>query len=124
MSKWGLSEEDLRFRDAVEELVRSWAGGDDREYVRLWKRLGSWSMGRTEGDVIKKAALKKRLFEATGGSCQDCGRGFAAEELQMHRLDTSLRFDRASNFGYVESNIALVCAVCHRKREETRTSDG
>jgi hypothetical protein len=122
VGKWGLSEADLRFRQEVESLVLRWAGGEDEEYVRLWKRLGSWSMGRTEGDVVKKAALKKRLMETNGGQCQDCNRTFAAEELQMHRLDTRLRFDHASNFGYTEANVALICAVCHRGREESRVA--
>jgi len=100
--------------------VRRWAGGDEREYWRRWKQLGSWSINKTQGDAVKKAVLKKRLMEKTGGRCEECGRGFEAAALQMHRLDRSLAGDRSRNFGYFEGNVRLTCAGCHDRLEAER----
>ena len=54
-----LDPESLRFQQEVDALVRRWANGDDYEYWRRWKQLGSWSMNKTQGDVVKKSALKE-----------------------------------------------------------------
>jgi 5-methylcytosine-specific restriction endonuclease McrA len=115
-----LDPESRRFQQEVDELVRRWAGGDEHEYWRRWKQLGSWSINRTQGDVVKKAALKKTLMAKTGGKCMGCGNVFEPAGLQMHRLDPSLARDRALNFGYVESNVELLCAGCHERREAAR----
>lgn len=118
----GLDPESLAFQTEVEGLVRRWAGGDEREYWRRWKQLGSWSLTRTQGDVVKKAALKKRLLEETGSQCHDCGEQFSAAGLQMHmhRLDRSLAHQKTLNFGYVRENVVLLCAGCHEARESDR----
>src|SRR4051794_28520927 len=89
-------------------------------YWRRWKQLGSLSINRTQGDVVKKAALKKRLMHQTGGRCQDCGQPFPAAALQMHRLDQSFAHEKSRNFGYVEENVVLLCANCHEVREAGR----
>ena len=115
-----LDSESLRFQQEVDDLVRRWAAGDEREYWRRWKQLGSWSINRTQGDVVKKAALKKTLMARTGGRCADCEKVFEPAALQMHRLDPSLAHDRALNFGYIESNVVLLCAGCHERREAAR----
>jgi hypothetical protein len=115
-----LDPESRRFQEEVDALVRRWAGDDEREYWRRWKQLGSWSINRTQGDVVKKAALKKTLMARTGGRCMDCDNAFEPAALQMHRVDVSLAHDRMLNFGYVESNVVLVCAVCHERRESDR----
>jgi hypothetical protein len=78
-----LDEESKRFQAEVDALVRKWAGTDDREYLRRWRQLGSWSINRTQGDVWKKDALKKLLMEQTGGTCVDCGKPFPRAALQM-----------------------------------------
>jgi hypothetical protein len=95
---------------------------DEREYWRRWKQLGSWSISRTQGDVVKKSALKLRLMEKTRGCCEDCRREFGQAALQMHRLDQSLAHDRAQNYGYTEENVVLLCASCHERRESERRS--
>ena len=69
MAAHGLDPESLRFQAEVEALVGRWAGGDERERWRRWKQLGSWSISRTQGDVVKKSALKKALVGASGGRC-------------------------------------------------------
>ena len=115
-----LDEESLRFQAEVDALVHRWAAGDEREYWRRWRQLGSWSMNRTQGDVVKKAALKKILMETTGGRCADCEDVYEAAALQMHRLDQSFAHDRSRNFGYFEGNVALLCAPCHERREAER----
>jgi hypothetical protein len=115
-----LDPESRRFQEEVDALVRRWAGDDEREYWKRWKQLGSWSTNRTQGDVVKKAALKKTLMARTGGRCRDCRNVFEPAALQMHRLDVSLTHDRRLNFGYVESNVVLLCAVCHEARESAR----
>src|SRR5436305_146290 len=112
-----LDPDTLAFQAEVEALVERWAAGDKYEYWRRWKQLGSWSMNKTQGDVMKKAALKKRLLARSGGRCEDCGGEFAAPGLQMHRLDQTFAHVKASNFGYVEENVVLVCAGCHELRE-------
>jgi hypothetical protein len=104
----------------VDELVRRWAAGDDKEYWRRWKQLGSWSINKTQGDVVKKGALKLELMEKTGRRCEDCKKPFDAAALQMHRLDVRLAHDRSQNFGYVEGNVELLCAGCHERREAAR----
>ena len=111
--RYSLDDESRRFQAEVEALVQQWAGGDEREYWRRWKQLGSWSINKTQGDVVKKAALKKRLMEKTSGRCQDCGLTFEQAALQMHRLDEVLAHNKAMNFGYVEENVVLICAGCH-----------
>jgi 5-methylcytosine-specific restriction endonuclease McrA len=115
-----LDPESQRFQAEVDALVRRWAREDEREYWRRWKQLGSWSISRTQGDVVKKASLKKRLIEKTGGRCEDCRQPFAAAALQMHRLDQSFAHDRTTNFGYAESNVVLLCPDCHGRRESVR----
>ena len=115
-----LDDESLRFQAEVEALVRRWAGQDDKEYWRRWKQAGSWSIGRTRGDVVKKSALKRKLMEKTGDRCGDYGQVFAAPVLQMHRLDQSFAHDRTRNFGYFEENVELTCASCHEFRESAR----
>ncbi len=115
-----LDDDSRRFQREVEEVVRRWADGDEREYWRRWKQLGSWSISRTQDDVVKKAALKSRLMEKTGGRCQECGREFDAAALQMHRLDQRFAHDRSRNFGYVEENVVLTCAGCHERLEAAR----
>jgi 5-methylcytosine-specific restriction endonuclease McrA len=115
-----LDPESLRFQQEVDDLVRQWARGDEREYWRRWKQLGGWSINKTQGDVVKKAALKKRLMEETGGQCKDCRKTFEAAALQMHRLDVGVAHDRARNFGYTEANVVLLCAGCHERREAAR----
>ncbi len=119
-SGYQLDPDSRRFQQEVDALVRRWAGADEREYWRRWKQLGSWSINKTQGDVVKKAALKKALMAKTGGRCEDCGADLPAAGLQMHRLDQSYAHDRASNFGYFETNVALVCAGCHELRERSR----
>jgi hypothetical protein len=120
MSEPQLDLESLRFQEEVDALVRRWAAGDEREYWRRWKQLGSWSINKTQGDVVKKAALKKKLMGMSGGRCHDCGNAFEAAALQMHRLDQRLARERSRNFGYVEANVVLVCANCHDEREAAR----
>lgn len=120
MASHSLDPESRRFQAEVDALVRRWSYGDQKEYWRRWKQLGSWSISRTQGDVVKKSALKKRLMRRTGGRCQDCRNEFAAAALQMHRLDQRHAHDRARNFGYFEENVALVCAGCHDAREAVR----
>jgi len=120
MAAQGLDPESLRFQAEVEALVGRWAGGDERERWRRWKQLGSWSISRTQGDVVKKWALKKALVGASGGRCMDCGQPFATPALQMHRLDRRHAHDRARNFGYFVENVVLVCAGCHQVREDRR----
>jgi hypothetical protein len=115
-----LDPESLRFQQEVDTLVRHWAGDDAREYWRRWKQLGSWSIDKTQGDVVKKGALKLKLMEKTGGRCEDCEKPFDAAALQMHRLDVDLADDRSQNFGYVERNVELLCAGCHERREAAR----
>jgi hypothetical protein len=115
-----LDPDSLRFQHEVDELVRRWAAGDEREYWRRWKQLGSWSINRTQGDVVKKSALKKKLMEKTGARCEDCGNPFEAAALQMHRLDVGLAHDPQHNFGYIEENVRLLCAVCHERWEAER----
>ncbi len=115
-----LDGESRRFQEEVDALVRQWAKGDDREYWRRWKQLGSWSINKTQGDVVKKAALKKQLMKKTSGRCEDCDRRFEQASLQMHRIDQSFAHDRSTNFGYFDSNVVLVCAACHERRESGR----
>ena len=106
-----------RFQAEIDAVVRRWTEGDDREYLRRWKQLGNWSLNKTQGDVVKKAALKKALFARSKGRCEDCDGEFAPAALHMHRLDTSHSQDRSRNFGYFDGNIALLCAGCHERRE-------
>jgi len=112
-----LDPESRRFQAEVDAVIGRYASDDERERWRRWKQLGSWSISRTQGDVVKKAALKKRLMKLTGGRCQDCGRDLCAAELQMHRLDRQHAHDRARDFGYFAENVVLVCAGCHQSRE-------
>jgi len=90
--------------------------GDEYEYWRLWKKLGNASMDKTQGDVVKKDVLKRRLMVKTGRRCEDCRREFPRGELQMHRLDSSHAHVRARNSGYFEENVVLLCASCHARR--------
>ena len=115
-----LDEQSKRFQKEVDDLVRRWATGDEGEYLRRWKQLGNWSMNRTQGDVVKKAALKDRLMEQTGGRCTDCQQPFPAAMLQMHRCDPRYHLDRTVNFGYFPENVVLLCAHCHEVREAVR----
>jgi hypothetical protein len=116
----GLDSDSRRFQAEVDALVREWAAGDDYMYWRRWKQLGSWSINRTQGDVIKKDALKRKLMQTTGGRCQDCRRELPRASLQMHRLDTTYAHDASRNFGYIEENVVLVCGGCHEEREVER----
>jgi hypothetical protein len=118
-----LDEHSKQFQAEVEALVRKWAAGDDREYIRRWKQLGSWSINRSQGDTVKKAALKKRLVQKTGGRCMDCKEEFSTPTLQMHRLDPDYASDRSRNFGYFEANVVLLCASCHEEREAVRRDE-
>ena len=111
-----LDPESKAFRDEIDRVVRKWAVEDEREYWRRWKQLGTWSMDKTQGDVVTKSALKKRLNERTGGECEDCGREIPREALQMHRLDPALAHDKSRDFGYVDDNVVLLCASCHARR--------
>jgi hypothetical protein len=113
-----LDAESTRFRNEIEEIVRRYAGDDGAEYARRWKQLSTWGMDRSQGDPVKKAALKKRLIKRSGGRCEDCSREFPATELQMHRLDKRYAFDKTQAFGYFDQNIALLCATCHDRRED------
>jgi hypothetical protein len=115
-----LDPESRRFRDEVDALVRRWANGDEYEYWRRWRQLGNWSIDRTQGDVVKKAALKKKLLQRSGGCCEECGRTFEPAALQMHRQDVSLAHRRDQNFGYTEANVVLLCAGCHDRAEAAR----
>jgi 5-methylcytosine-specific restriction endonuclease McrA len=118
MSKgYTLDEASKAFQDEIEAIVRKWANGEDTEYVRRWRQLYSWGMSRSQGDVIKKSALKKKLMRQTNGKCMDCGLEFGVESLQMHRIDQRFALDRSKNMGYFDENVALVCAPCHAKRE-------
>jgi hypothetical protein len=119
-SNWELDADSRRFQEEVDALVRRWANGDEQEYWRRWKQLGSWSINRTQGDVVKKAALKKRLMAKTGGRCEACRRELPAAALQMHRRDQSLAHVKNRNFGYFEENMELLCAGCHELREAER----
>jgi hypothetical protein len=74
-------------------------------------------MNKTQGDVVKKAALKKRLMAKVGTRCEDCRGSFGAAALQMHRIDASFAHVRERNFGYFDDNVVLLCAVCHERRE-------
>jgi hypothetical protein len=109
-----LDPDSKRFQQEIDDLVRRWAGDDAREYWRWWKQLGTWSMDKTQGDVVKKSALKKRLMQASGGRCQRCKAELPAAALQMHRLDPELAYRADVNFGYIESNVELLCASCHQ----------
>jgi hypothetical protein len=115
-----LSESDKAFQAEVDALVRRWAGDDPKEYWRRWKQLGSWSINKTQGDAVKKAALKAKLMADTGGRCMDCSKQYSAPMLQMHRLNQDHAHDRSKNFGYFLENVALVCADCHELREAPR----
>ena len=115
-----LDPESRRFQHEVDAVVRRLAHGDEYEYWRRWKQLGSWSINRTQGDVIKKAALKRKLLERSGGCCERCRRQFESAALQMHRKDVSLAHRRDENFGYVEANVLLLCAGCHERVEAAR----
>jgi len=117
MSAQTLDPDSRRFQAEVEALVNRWASGSEFERWRRWKQLGTWSMDRTQGDVVKKSTLKKQLMQASGGHCVDCGRGFPTAALQMHRLDRRHAHVKARNFGYFAENVALVCAGCHQARE-------
>ena len=77
-------------------------------------------MNKTQGDVIKKAALKRELMTTTGGRCADCGNVFEVPALQMHRLDQAYAHDRSRSFGYFAENVVLTCASCHERREAAR----
>lgn len=110
-----LDPDSQQFREEVDGVVRRWAG-DEREYWRRWKQLGTWSMDKTQGDVVKKSALKELLMKRSGGRCEDCEKEYPREALQMHRLDRELAHDRARNFGYVDGNVVLLCATCHSRR--------
>lgn len=111
-----LDPESRRFREEVDAVVRRWAGDDEREYWRRWKQLGNLAMDRTQGDVVKKSALKTRMMEKTGGRCEDCGQELPAPALQLHRLKPDLAYLKSENFGYTESNVVLLCAPCHGRR--------
>jgi hypothetical protein len=115
-----LDDDSLRFQAEAEALVRKWARDDPREYWRRWRQFGNWSMNRTQGDAVKRTALKKRLMGTTGGHCADCQQVFEPAALQMHRLEQSHAHDRSRNFGYFEGNVLLLCAPCHEGREATR----
>ena len=117
---WELDDASKRFQAEVDSLVRRWAAGDEREYWRRWKQLGSWSINRTQGDVVKKSALKKRLMGKTAGRCEGCGQSFPAAALQMHRRDQTYAHEKARNFGYFEENVELLCAACHELCEAKR----
>ena len=52
-----LDPQSLRFQQEVDALVRRWAADDEREYWRRWKQLGSWSINKTQGDVVKKGQV-------------------------------------------------------------------
>jgi 5-methylcytosine-specific restriction endonuclease McrA len=112
-----LDADSQRLQDEIDQLVRGLAKEDDREYVRRWRQIHSWAYNRTQGDIKKKKTLKKRLLKERGNRCEDCGRAREAPELQMHRLDSTLAYDRSRNLGYVEENVVLLCVVCHRRRE-------
>lgn len=112
-----LDSESQRLQDDVDQVVRRFAEGDDREYVRRWKQLLSWSYNRTQGDPVKKKKLKKRLLESRGSKCEDCKRDLKAPELQMHRVDPTYANDRRTNMGYFDTNVLLLCVICHRQRE-------
>lgn len=116
----GLSDEDKAFQEEVDAIVRRWAGDDSKEYWRRWKQLGSWSINKTQGDVVKKAALKRKLMESRQVRCEDCGANLSAPSLQMHRISQDFAHDRSRNFGYFLENVALVCADCHERRESER----
>jgi hypothetical protein len=115
-----LDPESRRFQQEVDDLVKRWANGDEYEYWRRWRQLGSWSISRTQGDVVKKAALKKRLLERSDGCCEECGREFDPAALQLHRDDVSLAHRRDQNYGYTEANVRLLCAGCHERVEAAR----
>ena len=119
-----LDPESQQFQSEVDELVRRWAAQDPKEYWRRWKQLGSWSINRTQGDVVKKATLKKQLMAETDGHCMDCHQPFAQAALQMHRLDNAHAHDRATNFGYFRDNVVMVCAGCHEDSEALRRAGG
>jgi hypothetical protein len=108
------------FQEEVDAVVRRWANGDEYEYWRRWRQLGSWSINRTQGDVVKKAALKKKLLKRSGGCCEKCRRAFEPAALQMHRRDVRLAHRRDQNFGYTEENVLLLCAGCHERAEAAR----
>lgn len=105
----------LPLKDQIDRLVRD-RSRDEREYIRYWKQIRQWAYNKTN-DSAKKKRLKEQLLRERGTRCEDCGRESVGPELHMHRLDPSLADDRTSNFGYVEHNVALLCVVCHRKRE-------
>lgn len=113
-----LDPESKRLQDQVDQLVRTYSGEDVREYWRRWKQIGSWAYNRTEGDAVKKAKLKKRLYEENEGKCQRCGDSFDPGALTMHRVDTSLNWDRSKGFGYTHDNVRLLCNICHQAVEE------
>ena len=56
-----------QFQAEAEALVSKYAKGDAVEWAKRWKQLSTWGMTRSQGDVVKKAALKKRLMSDTGG---------------------------------------------------------
>jgi hypothetical protein len=114
-----LDPESRRFQEEVDAVVRRWAHDDEYEYWRRWKQLGSWSINRTQGDVVKKAALKKKLLGRSSGCCEECGKAFEPAALQMHRKD-GLAHLRDQNFGYTEENVLLLCAGCHERVEAAR----
>jgi len=117
----GLDPESRRFQQEADDLVRRWAGDDEYQYWHRWRQLGNWSMNRTQGDAVRKSALKRQLMATTGGRCMGtCGRVYDAPQLAMHRLDVGLAHSKAANFGYVEENVKLLCASCHDAREAER----
>ena len=59
-----LDPQSLRFQQEVDALVRRWAADDEREYWRRWKQLGSWSINKTQGDVVIYPASGTGAWEA------------------------------------------------------------
>ncbi len=68
---------------------------DTSDRRRQSEQLGSWSINRTQGDVVKREASKKRLLAETYGHWEDCRRAFDRAAPQMHRLDHTPAHDRA-----------------------------
>jgi hypothetical protein len=112
-----LDPESQAFQDEIDVLVRKYAKGDDGEYWRRWKQLHGWAYNKTN-DPKKKKRLKQRLLRERGTKCQgECHRELGPTELQMHRVDKSYANDAARDFGYFDSNVQLLCIICHRREE-------
>jgi hypothetical protein len=66
--------------------------------------------------------LERRLRTVTGGHCQNCRRQFPSAQLRMVRVDPTLADVQSANFGYLMSNVLLLCDGCRAERDTVSQS--